>query len=54
MMRSALLIALVLATGCTTSPPRNVDNICDIFREKDGWYDDALDSKEAGVHRFPS
>jgi hypothetical protein len=37
---------LVLVAGCTTSPPRNIDDICAIFREKDGWYDDAADSRE--------
>ncbi len=24
-----------------TSPPRHVDNLCSIFDEKNGWYDDA-------------
>lgn len=38
----ALLAVLMLAllAGCAT-PPRNVDNLCEIFREKDDWYDDA-------------
>lgn len=36
-----LLCALLAITGCTTSPPRNPGDICAIFREKDGWYDDA-------------
>ena len=40
-----LLIGLSLA-GCTTSPPRNVNNICAIFEEKDDWYDDAADASE--------
>ena len=46
MMKPTLVILLLLVTGCTTSPPRNVNDICDIFLEKDGWYDDALDSQE--------
>ena len=46
MMKSGLVILLLLVTGCTTSPPRNANDICDIFLEKDGWYDDALDSQE--------
>jgi hypothetical protein len=45
-MRAACLLVLVLVAGCTTSPPRNIDDICAIFREKDGWYDDAADSRE--------
>lgn len=40
-----LLIGLSLA-GCTTSPHRNVNNICAIFEEKDDWYDDAADASE--------
>lgn len=41
-----LLVALVLLAGCTASQPRNVNDVCDIFREKDDWYDDAADSQE--------
>ncbi|MEP5569976.1 MAG: transglycosylase SLT domain-containing protein [Halioglobus sp.] len=44
--RTLLLALLLMAVGCTTSPPSNVNNICDIFDEKRGWYDDALDSKK--------
>jgi hypothetical protein len=40
-----LLLGLSL-TGCTTSPPRDVNNICAIFEEKDEWYDDAADASE--------
>ena len=32
-----LLWTLLLA-GCATTPPRNVENGCAIFREKDDWY----------------
>ena len=41
----ALLVLLLSA--CATTPPSNVDNACNIFREKDGWYDDALDAEKA-------
>lgn len=41
MMRFALLVLALMMAGCTTAPPRNPDNICDIFKEKDDWYDDA-------------
>lgn len=44
--RSFLLILLLVVAGCTTSPPSNVNNICDIFDEKRGWYDDASDAKK--------
>jgi hypothetical protein len=26
--------------GCTAVPPKYLDNVCHIFDEKDGWYDD--------------
>ena len=44
-----LLLATVLLTGCTTSPPSNVNDICDIFREKDGWYSDALPAMRSNM-----
>ena len=34
------LIVIVTVTGCASAPPDKLDNICDIFREKGGWYDD--------------
>ena len=39
-----LLLVFILLSGCANNPPKNVDNICDIFEEKDDWYDDALNS----------
>ena len=41
----ALLCAIFLA-ACSTTPPKNINDICEIFREKGGWYDDAKDSFE--------
>jgi hypothetical protein len=38
---SVLLIVMLTLAACSTSPPRNPGDICDIFREKDDWYDDA-------------
>ncbi|MFT4520459.1 MAG: hypothetical protein ACI9JM_002862 [Halioglobus sp.] len=32
--------------ACTTSPPSSTDNLCEIFREKNDWYEDAADSRE--------
>lgn len=40
------LVLLVFLAGCTTSPPKDVSNVCAIFEEKSGWYDDAADSRE--------
>ena len=36
----------MLLSSCATSPPRNADNICDIFEEKDDWYDAAADMRD--------
>ncbi len=37
--------ALVLA-GCATTPPRQPEDLCRIFQEKDDWYEDALDAQK--------
>ena len=39
------LIAFALLSACATSPPEQVDNVCDIFSEKSGWYEDAKESR---------
>ena len=44
-----LLLVLGLAVnlaGCTASQPRDVDNVCAIFSEKDDWYEDAADARD--------
>ena len=41
---SCLMVALLM--GCSTSPPSNPENLCEIFREKDDWYDAAVDMNE--------
>jgi hypothetical protein len=46
MLRWSLLLLLALLSGCSTSPPRNIDNSCAIFREKDDWYDVTQDVYE--------
>lgn len=41
-MRMALIgVSVLLIAGCATTPPSNPDNLCDIFYEKDGWYEQA-------------
>ena len=40
-MASTLFLA-----ACTTSPPQNISNICDIFTEKRDWFETAIDMKE--------
>ena len=45
--RLILLVTLVAgAAGCATAPPNQTDNICRIFDEYPGWYDDARKSEQ--------
>lgn len=39
-------VGLVVLGGCSTSPPKNAHNLCDIFFEKRDWYDAAEDMNE--------
>ena len=41
-----LLPLLFFLAACTPLPPKNSDNLCSTFREKDGWYDHARKSSE--------
>lgn len=40
-----VVFALLMIVGCATSPPEQVGNVCDIFREKSGWHSDAKESR---------
>ena len=40
------IATLTFVSGCSTSPPDNINSSCDIFEDKDDWYDDAKDSFE--------
>ena len=46
LLKYLCLLSALFFTACTTSPPKNLDNICAIFDEKRGWYDDAKDSQD--------
>lgn len=41
-INSLLIISLVLLSACATTPPKNAQNVCQIFREKDDWYQASL------------
>ncbi len=41
-----ILVLLFGIGACSTSPPRDINNICAIFREKDDWYDAAAESRD--------
>lgn len=45
-MRWILLLVMVWLGGCATTPPSNTGNVCSIFRDKSGWYDDAMDASK--------
>ncbi len=36
----------LLLTGCGSNPPRNTEDICALFAEKDEWFDDARDAQK--------
>jgi len=40
-----VLLAVALISACT-SPPGNTGDICEIFYEKDDWYDDASNARD--------
>jgi len=42
---SSMVVVLFLA-GCSVSPPKNPDDLCAIFFEKDDWYDAAVDMND--------
>lgn len=41
-----ILSLLVSLSACTTPPPKNVNNICEIFKERDDWWDAATDMND--------
>ncbi len=44
------LILILLLWGCATGRPRNITNVCSIFKDKSGWHGDCLDaSKKWGI-----
>ena len=43
---SFILVLMLLLTSCVSSPPEKPDNICEIFKEKRGWYNAALKSEK--------
>ena len=40
-----LVVPTLLVASCATPPPSDVDNICAIFEEKSGWYEDAKSAR---------
>lgn len=46
MINKFYFCSLLFLCSCTATPPKNVNNICDIFREKNDWYADVKESYE--------
>lgn len=47
MITRALLVGMMMVmVGCTTAPPRNQDNACQLLAEKPGWYDAVEDASD--------
>lgn len=45
-----LLVSLCLLAACTTAPPKNIDNVCEIFDEYYDWYNAAKEvEKKYGI-----
>lgn len=40
------LLFILLTSACSTTPPANPENICEIFQEKPSWHEAALEAKE--------
>jgi len=40
------ILPLLLLSACATTPPSNPDNLCDIFYEKDGWFEQAKQTEQ--------
>lgn len=41
-----ILILTVLISGCVTPQPKNISNVCEIFKEREDWWDDANDMND--------
>jgi hypothetical protein len=53
MNKTLVVVALLLSAGCTTTPPKNPENLCDIFREKKDWYKEAKASEKRWKSPIP-
>jgi hypothetical protein len=39
-------LVLLLLTGCVSSPPTDITNVCKIFSDKGGWYTSAMEAEK--------
>jgi hypothetical protein len=45
-LAAGILLAGLLTVSCSNTPPQNLNDGCEIFAEKDDWYESANDSYE--------
>ncbi len=45
--KSIIFFLSLFLVACTTSPPKNAENLCEIFFEKDDWYDAAAQMRDS-------
>lgn len=41
-----MFLVTLLCVACSTTPPKNKNDLCKIFEEKDDWYDAAVDMRD--------
>ncbi len=49
-----VLLACLLVAACSSTPPRDVNNLCAIFHDKDDWYEDAVDASRKWGSPIPT
>ena len=47
LLQIAGTLAALLLTACSSAPPDAPDDICAVFEERPGWYDDVRDAQDA-------
>ena len=53
-MKMALIVVILLVLGgCSSSPPKNREDLCEIFREKGRWYKHAAASQRKWGSSIP-
>ena len=45
-LSSLVVLFPLFIAGCATTPPKDSSNLCEIFFEKDDWYDAAADARD--------
>lgn len=49
---TVVCFCIVMLAGCATAPPANPDDLCAIFKEKDGWFEDWYEDAENAEDRW--